>query len=937
MSTKRDKRYRARILYYVPGGNGPRDTRSWSLTSGGHGGVPKPTGVELLVVDENSGDIVDLHGVPHRSVRVSGFRGLITLPNGSRFDLRAPTRRQCARAFALRAIRCAKQPLIAPKSFAVRLRKRRLNWQRAVRDGLANLDIAGDIAVVTPAISGGAGVTRFWVPAGNGNVSSTTNWSTTSGGASGASAPTTNDIARFDSNSGAGTVTFDISPEWGAVNCTGFTGTWAVGTKQVGINGDGTTAATGNVTFGAGMTITGTTCVLLWHSGDPGSGGTWTSNGKTWPGNVTLGGTQTCPVTLADASNVTGAVQHSSGVFNTAGKTCAWGSFSSANTNTRTLTFGSSSITVSGTGTPWTTNNSNGITVTANTATVTLSGASVSMSGTVGVNWNGTSFAFTGGGSMAMGGAAGVKNLSCVGIARGDQFKVPNITITGQLLLQGGDAATKRLIVLNQGSITVQNTITVNGTHGAHANVDFQDIAIAGSAGTLTGTSIGDCGGNTGITFDASLAMTNTRTTSFNFSDATAWSGGRSPLPQDDVTISGAMGGQTITVDLIRCGRNIDFSGVTGNASILYGGFGFIVANYGSLIFGPGVSCGAGNSANPSGRNGTFSLTPDSTGKVATGASLFLNAPGSTYRFTATSVLTSQIDVAQGTLDGNGQNITTATLNLGGSVPTVAAGINFSTGTWTLTGTGNVIDFSSISNATITPGTATIQLSDTTATAKTIIGNGYSFPTVRYRSTGSGALAITGSNTFAGLDLECTTARTVTLPAGGVQTVTTLTIQGASGQLLSFVSSTPGTATRIKLALGGTATNTFFTQSADVAIPFSASDVGTGAGTASLASKYTVGDAGSGAEGTQTLKASLLGTQAGAGVDAGANRARLTGSESVNFDVQIDSAHSWLSGYETPSGSDASRRTKPVQFPKSPAGTLEEPRRGSFIVDPARS
>lgn len=49
---------------------------------------------------------------------------------------------------------------------------------------------------------------RYWVGGtGTWNTTSTTNWSATSGGASGASAPGAADIALFDANSGAGTVT----------------------------------------------------------------------------------------------------------------------------------------------------------------------------------------------------------------------------------------------------------------------------------------------------------------------------------------------------------------------------------------------------------------------------------------------------------------------------------------------------------------------------------------------------------------------------------------------------------------------------------------------------------------------------------------------------------------------------------------------------------
>ena len=56
---------------------------------------------------------------------------------------------------------------------------------------------------------------RYWV-GGSGTWSSTTKWSATSGGASGASVPTTADNVIFDANSDAGlgaiTVTLTVAP-----------------------------------------------------------------------------------------------------------------------------------------------------------------------------------------------------------------------------------------------------------------------------------------------------------------------------------------------------------------------------------------------------------------------------------------------------------------------------------------------------------------------------------------------------------------------------------------------------------------------------------------------------------------------------------------------------------------------------------------------------
>lgn len=102
---------------------------------------------------------------------------------------------------------------------------------------------------------------RYWVTGGDGNWNSTTNWSTSSGGASGASVPGSSDAALLDANSGAGTVTLDISPTIQTLTCTGFTGTLAFGTNTISLNSTGT-IFTGVTT----MTVTGTPLIICTNS-----------------------------------------------------------------------------------------------------------------------------------------------------------------------------------------------------------------------------------------------------------------------------------------------------------------------------------------------------------------------------------------------------------------------------------------------------------------------------------------------------------------------------------------------------------------------------------------------------------------------------------------------------------------------------------------------
>lgn len=102
---------------------------------------------------------------------------------------------------------------------------------------------------------------RFWVTGGTGNWNSTTNWSATTGGASGASVPSTADTATYDASSGSGTATLDISPTVQTLTMTGFTGTLAFGTNTISLNSTGT-IFTGATT----MTVTGTPLIICTNS-----------------------------------------------------------------------------------------------------------------------------------------------------------------------------------------------------------------------------------------------------------------------------------------------------------------------------------------------------------------------------------------------------------------------------------------------------------------------------------------------------------------------------------------------------------------------------------------------------------------------------------------------------------------------------------------------
>lgn len=89
---------------------------------------------------------------------------------------------------------------------------------------------------------------RYFV-GGSGNWNDTAHWSTTSGGSSGASAPSSNDDVFLDSNS-SGTLTVNVESYALSITCTGFTGTLTLSAKL---------HTYGSVTLVSGMTFTPST------------------------------------------------------------------------------------------------------------------------------------------------------------------------------------------------------------------------------------------------------------------------------------------------------------------------------------------------------------------------------------------------------------------------------------------------------------------------------------------------------------------------------------------------------------------------------------------------------------------------------------------------------------------------------------------------------
>lgn len=635
--------------------------------------------------------------------------------------------------------------------------------------------------------------------AGGGNWTAGTTWV-------GGVAPTAADDAVLNVTSG--NVTIDAGAVCRSLNCTGYTGTLTHTTGVTLTIGDATAGA-GNVAllFVAGMTYTKGNAVTSAVSfvSTSATTQTITSGGKLF-GNFTINGAGSS-YQLTDAHNLaatTAAVTLTAGTLDTNGQTCIWGVFTSTNSNTRTLTLGASSVTLSGTSTVWDFTTSTNLTFNANTSTITCTGANTVLSGG-GKTFNTVVFSGSGSASIGSSGAT-FANLTRTGTAvKTDSliFGQVNYTITGTLTLTGNSILNR----LHVGCSVVGIPRTITAGAVVAANVDFRDITAAGAASwnvsAITGGS-GDCGGNTGITFTPAATQYWFQDTG-NWSDASKWflasggtgGAGRVPLPQDDVVFdenSFSTTGRVVTVDMPRGGKNTTWAAATNNPTWTLG---VDTISYGSLTLQAAMTFTGAFGYTLEGRNGAFTIT--STGKAFPNVLNFQSA-GATYTLQDNLSVTGQINQNFGTLTATTQNVQAASYN--GNNNNVK-GLNMGSGTWTMTGTGNVWRLAP-GSTTLNAGTSTLTFSDTSASSKTFNG-GTTFTIAPYYRIsipggGTGAVIFGGAATFNTIDIAA--PKTVTFAATATINVTNFNAVGNPGNLITINSQTPGSAAILSKSSG---------------------------------------------------------------------------------------------------------------------------------------
>lgn len=376
---------------------------------------------------------------------------------------------------------------------------------------------------------------RYWVGGtGTWNSTNTANWSATSGGAGGASVPTSVDNVFFNSASSAAAYT--VTWTSGQVNCQDIsisgpaTGTVThSGTASWNCYGNFYVAPTGVAALPAGsLTLQGATVTSFTTNGFalPFSVTQWKTTGIT--SGVVLGGAITFSGTI-NGWTVLG------GKFDTNGMTITAAGITSTNSamnrgitlNSSTLYVGSFSISMTG--------------LTLDTGTATISSTTAFIQHSVSVDTSASFYNWAPVINTYGHGTYGNLTFSNVTLPPVTDFTTPqvwwfggNVTVTGTLTMT---TSYRRTFMSTSGT---QRTLTVAAKVGL-AEVDFYNIGVAGASAPWSGTNLGDAGGNTGISAFATpraLSPSTNGTSWYQLWGNSAATYANIPRPQDTVTFN---------------------------------------------------------------------------------------------------------------------------------------------------------------------------------------------------------------------------------------------------------------------------------------------------------------------------------------------------------------------------------------------------------------
>lgn len=375
--------------------------------------------------------------------------------------------------------------------------------------------------------------------------------------------------------------------------------------------------------------------------------------------------------------------------------------------------------------------------------------------------------------------------------------RVITLALSGNVLdLNGktvsGNSSINRILITSN---TLGTARTITNTTGTFANADFRDItlSVAADLSAITGLS-GDCGGNTNITFTPTATQTSSGTSGFSWSNAVVWTS-RVPLPQDNVIINNAFSGgaQTITEDMPRLGKSIDFTGTTGTVSMQSSALVNSITVYGSLTLISGLPLNTNLSLIFEGRS-SFIYTSAGGATPTSNANALMQMFGGTMTIQDAFSTNSQFMVLYGTFNANGFNVT---CNNFSSSNSNTRGLIGGSGTWTIT--RNTASAGAWSTATTTGLTfnftgTTIALTGTDNNNKGFNGGGLTYGSLIITGGGTGAWTFSQGNTWNNFTVGA--PKTVIFQAGNTQTFNNPPLfQSSSGNVITIDSDTTSTHT----------------------------------------------------------------------------------------------------------------------------------------------
>jgi trimeric autotransporter adhesin len=329
---------------------------------------------------------------------------------------------------------------------------------------------------------------------------------------------------------------------------------------------------------------------------------------------------------------------------------------------------------------------------------------------------------------------------------------------------------------------------------------DFRDITIAGTAAGGSPTNAGDCSGNSGVTFPAP------KTVYWNLSgtpgwDADGWattSGGvpatnNFPLAQDTVVFDDAGSAGTVTMRSFNIGT-VDMSARTSAMTLTISSN--LPTVYGNWLFGTGVSSTTTTGTITFAGRSTSTITSNG---IAFGCNVTIDCGPSTVQLADALELNSAriFKLTSGTFDAVSYNVTAGRVSLTAATGNPAKALKMGSGTWTLTGTGNIWGDGGFNTGgfTLYKGTANILLSDTSGATRLFSGGNLSYNKLTIGgATGTSTLTITNNNSFTELASTKTVAHTIGLGTT-VQTFGKWSVTGTAGNVVTLTGT--GTAHRL--------------------------------------------------------------------------------------------------------------------------------------------